>query len=233
MRAVSLSPRLLMAAQLLGEHNTVADVGTDHGRLAISLIQKGYAKKVIATDIAIDPLDRAKSFIGYCKMSDRIETRLGGGLSPIAQNEVDAIAICGMGGELIRDILDACETKLMGAKRIVMQPMRGVEELREYLYNNGYRIIEDRIVKEGERYYQVFSAEIGEESPAPENWPKAFFALGMRAFERRDELFSELVRHMLAQHEKRMLVAKGSRGEAVLVKNIHSLESIINSIKGG
>ena len=53
--------RLLTAAELLGQTNSVADIGTDHAFLPIHLVREGIAQKVIACDIAEGPLSVAKA----------------------------------------------------------------------------------------------------------------------------------------------------------------------------
>ena len=59
MDRVKLTPRLLTAAQLAGDCRFAVDVGTDHGRLAVWLLQNGAAERVAATDIRRGPLSSA------------------------------------------------------------------------------------------------------------------------------------------------------------------------------
>ena len=55
-----ISKRLLRCAELLPFCDTVADVGTDHGYLAIHLLQTGRCARVIASDLREKPLASAK-----------------------------------------------------------------------------------------------------------------------------------------------------------------------------
>ena len=59
-----ISKRLLCCAELVPPCGTVADVGTDHGYLAIHLLQSGRCAHAIASDLREKPLAfRAKNFV--------------------------------------------------------------------------------------------------------------------------------------------------------------------------
>ena len=55
-----ISPRLLACARLVEPGQRVADVGTDHGYLAIYLLLTHRASQVFAADVAEKPLARAR-----------------------------------------------------------------------------------------------------------------------------------------------------------------------------
>ena len=79
----------------------VADIGADHGYLAIELIKSGRARKVIATEKNLGPFEAlSKNISGF-----NIEARLGDGLQVLTAGEIDTICIAGMGGALITKIL--------------------------------------------------------------------------------------------------------------------------------
>ena len=92
--------------------------------------------------------------------------------------EADAVAMLGMGGTLMARLLDACEQPLMGARLLVLQPMRAEEDIRRYLYEHGYRIRDDRVVRDAGRLYQVFSVLppcAGERDDWPVGFPAGCF----------------------------------------------------------
>lgn len=186
---------------------TLADIGCDHGRLSCAAVQCGAAQRAIAIDISAPSLAKARRLADYVGVADRVETRHGDGFSPLTIGEADAVALLGMGGTLMTRLLDACPAPLMGAARAVFQPMRAAEDIRRYLYEHGYRIVDDRVVREAGRLYQVFAATPPEpgRQRMPACWPEDCFSLGFMAFARREPLLLELIQNRLATHERRLL----------------------------
>ncbi len=223
-RRIHLRPRLAVAARLVGSADTLADIGCDHGRLSVSLLQTNAAARIIASDISAASVEKARALAQYVGVADRMETRCAGGLSALKEKEADVLAICGMGGMLIAQILSEAATPLMGARKAVLQPMRGIEELRAYLYTAGYRVAEDVIVYDAGRYYQVFSVIPGQDVPPP-GWPEGLFSLGPRAMG--EDLFLPLAKKMLEQLEVRLLTAKGTRGEAALQRTAEDIRRVL------
>jgi len=206
LRTLRPDARLSCAMELLFGARVVADVGCDHGRLACALAQRGAAR-CIAIDISPASIEKTRRLAAHIGVSDRVDARLGDGLTPITPGEADAAAILGVGGSLMARMLEAAEEPLAGARRCVLQPMRGVAEIRRWLFFRGYVVLDDRVVYEGGRYYQVFSAAPpGERERAqtlPDGWPEDFFDLGFVALERREPLFGALAERLLAQTERR------------------------------
>ncbi|MDO4564096.1 MAG: class I SAM-dependent methyltransferase [Clostridia bacterium] len=227
-RRIRLSPRLQAAVDMLEDCPVIADVGCDHGRTAVALLQQGRCECVIATDISAPSLEKARRLAKYVGVDGSIDFRTGDGFAAIKAGECDAVMILGMGGELIAGILDACPLPLMGAGRVVMQPMRGQEELREYLYSHGYWIREDRLVREGRRCYQVLAAEPSKlvQEP-PKGWPKDCFEVGFMSFLCRDPLLLDFVAENLQRCERQLAEARGTEGEAVLNARCGRLKTII------
>lgn len=151
----TLTPRLSAAAQMIGKCHCFADIGTDHAYLPIYLIMNGFCKKAIASDIGNGPLKRASDTA--LKYHQNISLRLGAGLDTLLPGEADVVAVAGMGGLLIAEILKAGMDKLGSAKKIVLQPMTAIPELREYLTENGWKITDERIAKEGDKLYVLMS----------------------------------------------------------------------------
>ena len=142
----------------------IADIGTDHAYIPIFLTEKKLADKIIATDINEGPLAVARENINKKGQSEKIETRLGGGLSVINAGEVDEIIIAGMGGILISEILDN-DIDTAKKSRLVLQPMNAQYELRKYLLSHGFKIISEDIAVEGFKVYNIIIAESGKMQP--------------------------------------------------------------------
>lgn len=153
-----MTPRLLTAASMVRKGAVVADVGTDHAYLPIYLISEGIADRAVASDINAGPLSRAEENIRRFGLTQRIATRLTPGLAGIEAFAPTDILICGMGGEMIASILDAAEFVRDPAIRLVLQPMTSVRELRIWLAENGFSIIEERFAAEREKLYVILSA---------------------------------------------------------------------------
>ena len=153
---MELSKRLKFIAKHIDKCKSIADIGTDHGYIPIYAVKNNLCERAIASDINKDPVKKSKLNISLEGLSEKIETRLGGGLEPIKAKEVEGIVIAGMGGNLIRDILEEGKNKLPFLKFIILQPAQNPEVLREYLYNNGYKILEEDLCFDEGIYYELF-----------------------------------------------------------------------------
>lgn len=154
-----LTPRLNCIINYVNS-NTAADIGTDHAYVSIELIRSSRARHVIAGDVRKGPLDIAEANIKKYGLSDYIETRLGSGLSILQPGEADTIIIAGMGGELICEILKT-DDETARASTLVLQPMNAQYELRRYLIENGFTIVEENIENEGHRVYNIMLVKNG------------------------------------------------------------------------
>ncbi len=143
---------------------TVSDIGTDHAYIPIRLILDGICEKVIASDIKQGPVNAAKRHIEKYSLSDKIEVRLGGGLSVLEKYEADEIIIAGMGGEMIVKILTDDEDKAKNS-RLILQPMNSQHELRRFLLCNGYEINFEDLAQEGFKVYNIIIAVQGNPKP--------------------------------------------------------------------
>lgn len=153
---MELSKRLKWIIEKLNKAEVIMDVGTDHGYIPIYLIKNNIAKKVIASDINKEPLNKAKINASLDGVVDKIDLRLGGGLSPLKDKEANGVIIAGMGGNLIRDILENDLNKVKNLDYLILQPAQNPEVLRKYLYGNNYEILEEDICLDENQYYEIF-----------------------------------------------------------------------------
>ena len=167
-RPFSLSPRLQAVADLVPAGARLADVGTDHGRLPVWLIQHGVIDRAVCSDLRAAPLSRARALAERWEVSDRISFRLCDGLSAIQPQEAETVTIAGMGGETIADILQAARWTREAGHQYILQPMSGLDGLRRYLSANGFSIRRELLVEEGETLYVILLAEPGEMKPLTE-----------------------------------------------------------------
>ena len=164
--------RLLAAASLVRDGSRVADIGTDHAYLPIFLVESGRVISAIASDVREGPLENARVNVVKYGLSDKIDIRLGDGLQCISADEADDIIICGMGGELISWILDDAKWVCSADKRLILQPMTAVDDLRIWLADNGFEILKELLVKDGRRIYTVLSAKyVGKKQCYTDEYP--------------------------------------------------------------
>ena len=155
---MQLSERLSTVASMVTAGNCLADVGTDHGYVPIYLYERNIIPRAIAMDVNKGPLERAALHIAESGMKERIETRLSDGLTALKAGEADSIVIAGMGGPLMIRILSAYPEVTASAKELILQPQSEISEVRIWLYEQGYEIIEEHMVFEDGKYYPMFKA---------------------------------------------------------------------------
>ena len=160
-----LSERLGGLVQMLKAadttYTTVADIGCDHGWIAITLILEGVAKRVIASDVVPGPLERAVEHIAQYGLEDRISTVLASGMEHLSKGDTDAALIAGMGGFLIRDILNEAAGRDALCDHLVLQPQNGWDEVRRCLWKNGYGILWENMIYEDGKFYVIIGAQKG------------------------------------------------------------------------
>ena len=183
----NITNRLAAAASFVRRGARVCDVGTDHAYLPIFLCKAGIAKKALATDINSGPCERAAENVKLHKCSDMIEVRKADGLDLAADFDPTDIIICGMGGELIRDIILRSQLTRKEGVRLILQPMTKAAVLRRALSANGFRIVGEALVKD-DRIYQVICAEYTAERYAISD---AESLLGPVNIEKKPDLFAE------------------------------------------
>ncbi|MCL1820013.1 MAG: class I SAM-dependent methyltransferase [Oscillospiraceae bacterium] len=129
----------------------VADIGADHAKLSVWLSRHKDCR-CIATDKNLEPLNAAKNRVEAYGNEFNIQFRLGDGLDCVSHDEVDVLAIAGMGGETIAGILQKPWAR---DKLCVLQPNTHPERLREFLLNNGFDITDEDTVRERGRNYHI------------------------------------------------------------------------------
>jgi tRNA (adenine22-N1)-methyltransferase len=228
--ALTRDARLSAVFELLGDRRLVADVGCDHGYLSARLITEGRAERAISSDISPVSVQKAAKLARKLGIDGSMKAVCADGLdSLICEEPPYAIAICGMGGELIVKILERGRKNAERADLIVMQPMRGEAELREYLVKNGFTIEAERVVRERGRWYQVISAAPGGGNIIPEWFPKEWYRFGWVMAENREPELLPLLKHYRAVYERELkkAMAKGRSPEAMIME-LEKTEQLIS-----
>ena len=157
-RRITLSPRLAATASLVVGGGKIADIGTDHAYLPAHLILINKIPSAIAADIRKSPLLNAKDTAERYDIEKKIDLRLSDGLKEIKPEEVKEIVFAGMGGTLIAEKLRECPWAKDGKHHFIFQPQSRANDLREFLYSNGFEINQELSVCEGNRYYIALDA---------------------------------------------------------------------------
>jgi len=159
--------RLLACAELCVRGGIAVDVGTDHGSLAVYLIEHGICGHVIACDINEKPLASAVKNITAAGLNDKIDTVLSDGLDNVDSAGVTNVIIAGMGGELIADIISRAQWLKENKVNLVLQPMTKWDHLRRYLAENNFTVIDEIPCADVKFTYSVIRAVCSESSKAP------------------------------------------------------------------
>ncbi len=160
---MELSPRLAAIAAQVPQGARLADIGTDHASLPVSLLLRGAIPSAVASDVNRGPLERGRETARQAGVEERIDFRLCDGLIGLDDSQADAVVIAGMGGELIARILS--EAPWTRQVLLLLQPMTGQPELRRWLGENGYRIQRETVVREGEKLYVILAVRGGQDAP--------------------------------------------------------------------
>ena len=132
--------------QLIDENDKVVDVGCDQAKLSILLAKRNQSS--IASDISEKVIIKAKEKIN----NDLIDLRISNGLDKIKEGEADTLVLSGMGTHTIIDILS--KTKLR-FKKIITISNNYHDILRSKMNYLNYKIKEERIIKENNKYYNL------------------------------------------------------------------------------
>lgn len=156
-----ISKRLRYIIDITDNFNVIADIGTDHGYVAVGLLQEKKAHKVISSDISSNSLQKAIDYVKSNYLEDKIDTRVGSGLSVLQADEADAVIIAGMGGVLISKILEDDYDNKFSKKSptLILQPVQQASNLRYYLYENNFDIIDEHYIDDMGKYYHIMIAK--------------------------------------------------------------------------
>lgn len=172
---MQLSKRLKAVADYVTPGSVVADIGCDHAHTSIYLMENHIANAVIALDVNIGPLERAKENISKYHLEESIQVRLSDGARQIKKGEVDSLLISGMGGALMVRILKDSLDIAKSAKEWILQPQSEIVLVRKFLVKQGYSVIEENMLLEEGKYYVIMKAVSKEEEEEQE---EVFFCYG-------------------------------------------------------
>lgn len=195
---MNVSKRLNRLALMVTEGSRLADVGTDHGYVPISLCEGKQIPSAIAMDINEGPLLRAKSHIEEAGLTGYIQTRLSDGLAALKAGEGDTVLIAGMGGILMEKILHEGRETLSSVRELILQPQSDIAGVRQWLDRNEWQIVCEDIVMEEGKYYPMMKAVQGR----GRSYTLPEFRYGRADLQQSLPVQEEYLRKQLQAHEK-------------------------------
>jgi tRNA (adenine22-N1)-methyltransferase len=218
MNEKQLSKRLAAVGELVPLNSRLADIGSDHAYLPVALLLQGKISFAVAGEVVTGPYESARAQVFKSNVQEQMLVRLADGLDAIeAEDEIDVITICGMGGALIRDILATGQKKhrLKGNERLILQPNIGEPLLRAWLIENGYGIIDELILEENRKLYEIIVAE---KQQQPVGYSKEEVLFGPILLKKKGSIFIKKWQHELKQREavlQQLSQAKGNHQEKI------------------
>ncbi|MEN0643116.1 tRNA (adenine(22)-N(1))-methyltransferase TrmK [Alkalicoccobacillus gibsonii] len=186
-----LSNRLMAVAGYVNHLKSFADIGSDHAYLPSYLCLTNPSIHAVAGEIVEGPFQAARKQVKESKLESRIDVRKGSGLEVIKPHEVEGITIAGMGGALIASILEEGKEKLEGVQRLVLQPNNSAWSVRIWLLENKWKLIDEDILIENEKFYEILVAEPGNDQERYEKDREKKLMLGPHLIKDPSQVFIE------------------------------------------
>ena len=222
-----LSARLACVASLVPAGARVADIGSDHAYLPAALVLDGKIDFAIAGEVVKGPYENAVHEIKDHQLEGKVIPRLADGLAAIEPaDKVDTITIAGMGGSLIASILEKGKDKLTEIKRLVLQPNVGESQLREWLMNNHYQIMTEKIIEEDNHIYEIIVAE---PSVVPFRYSKYELDFGPFLLENNWPVFRKKWQEYLQREAH--VIDQMQRAQQPPVKKINEINEFLSQVK--
>lgn len=224
--------RIDKIVNFIDENKVVADIGSDHGITAIKIYEEKNPKKIIATDISKNSLQKLIDKIEYNKYN--IETMVTDGIYELSDS-VEEIIISGMGGILISHILEKGKCLAKKLDKIILQPNNSQQILRKWLHNNNFSIIDEVTVEEENIIYNIIVSKYTDISEKYER--EIDYIYGKINLDRKDKLTIKMIENNINNERKIIEKIKSIKSEKVKnkIKNleysIKNMENILCKLK--
>lgn len=137
----------------------IADIGADHGYIPKELLKNRNDISIFASDNKIGPFSRLKANLSNL---DNVTLSLSSGLDELP-NAVDLVIISGMGGGLIKSILEKGNSHFLHVEYFLLSPHKEEDLVRNYLAKNNYKIIKEDFIKDDNKFYSIILFKKGRE----------------------------------------------------------------------
>ncbi len=226
---MELSKRLMKIASYVNYCEAIADIGTDHGYIPIYLVKNNKCNSAIASDINKGPIEKASTNIRFEGLSEKVKCLLGGGLKPLKVGEVNGVIIAGMGGNLIRDIILEDIEKVKLYDFLILQPAQNPEVLREFLYNNNFEILNEDLILDDGKFYELFKVKYNENAKKINVKDEISYEISSILLESNNSLVNDYIKSKIKKYENIITYIKDDTSLAKKKKDI--LNEKINKLK--
>jgi tRNA (adenine22-N1)-methyltransferase len=182
-------------AAMVKPGSRLADIGTDHAYLPVYLVTEGIIQFAVAGDVNHGPFLSAVESIKRYQLTSAIDVRLGDGFNVLIPGEVDTVILAGMGGAGIIGILSRHKDITSSLSRLILQPMLAAGAVRHWLVDNGWHLVDETLVEDDGRIYEIIVAEQGESH----KYPDIEYDIGPLVWEKRHPLLKDHLALLIAQ----------------------------------
>ena len=210
--------RIEAISQLIDNDESVIDIGCDHGFLAKMLRTKGNNKLIICSDNKIGPLNNARNnLIGY----DNINFELTDGVDNI-DTVCDVCVLAGMGHNTVISIIENNENYFRNCKKIIIQVNSVVAQMRQYLSNHKFQIIDECMVYDY-KYYQIMVVQTGQQQ-----LNELQIEFGPVLLEKKGEVFLQCYQKQLSHFQSLLsTLPENHPDRSQLSKKIEQIKSVL------
>ena len=229
---MALSKRLQALADLVTPGLRIADVGCDHGFLSIYLVSHGICPGVFAMDVNSGPLEQARQHIRAQGLEKYIDVRLSDGLDALSPGEAQGMVCAGMGGRLMQRILTRGREQVREMKELILQPQSEISAFRCFLRENGYGIIEERMIWEEGKYYPMMRAVPGYMAPQPKDRQRLEDKFGPCLLEQKEPVLIQFLKANLCTYREILKKIRTNRGDCpeaeTILREIRDMENALS-----
>lgn len=209
-----LNKRLKAITELIEPCEVLMDVGSDHGFLPLYLLLNKKIKYAIIGEINQGPLEQAKkNFRDYANLN--VSYLLSDGLKQNNQ-KLDAVVIAGMGYETIEHIILQDIEQFKSISQILIQSNTKNDQLRQFLNDNHFSIIDESIVKDRKYFYPVIKVKYDQNKQLLN---KSEILFGPILIQKNTDIFKDYLLFQKGIEEKILVAQKKESSEKILMIN--------------
>ena len=142
-----------IASLIQNKKAIVADIGSDHAFLAVTLLKNKQAKTVYNIELNQKPLETGiKNLKANYVYKDTVNVINDGLKNWKKTKSFDYVVISGMGGNNIIEILKHAKVKI---KNLILCPNNNAFAVRKYLSKSGWKFVHEAIINESKYFYPL------------------------------------------------------------------------------